>query len=172
MVRLDAGKFVSPAVIPRRVAIIEDNETGPLPPALPGVRGGLPSDVVGGGYGSVIGDIPGPIPPSPPPIVETPKTAPTRIRVSSGVQKSKQIYAPLPLYPDLAKKTRTTGTVRLTAIIGKDGTVQHLTLVSGHPLLAPAAMEAVAKWRYSPTLLSGEPVEVLTQIDVNFTLNP
>ena len=61
--------------------------------------------------------------------------------------------------------------MELSAIIGKDGTMQDLTVASGHPLLVPAAMEAVKQWVYRPTLLNGEPVEVVTQIDVNFTLS-
>jgi periplasmic protein TonB len=61
--------------------------------------------------------------------------------------------------------------VRFTAIIGKDGTIQNLQLVSGHPMLVAAATEAVKQWVYKPTLLNGEPVEVITQIDVNFTLS-
>ncbi|HBY59718.1 MAG TPA: energy transducer TonB, partial [Solibacterales bacterium] len=63
------------------------------------------------------------------------------------------------------------GTVRFNAIIGRDGTIQNLTVVSGHPLLVPSALEAVKQWVYQPTLLNGEPVEVITQIDVNFTLS-
>jgi len=59
----------------------------------------------------------------------------------------------------------------LNAIIGKDGTVQNLTVVKGHPLLVQAALDAVKQWRYKPTLLNGEPVEVQTTIDVNFTLS-
>ena len=66
---------------------------------------------------------------------------------------------------------RISGQVRFTAIIGKDGTIQNLQLVSGHPLLVAAAQEAVKQWIYKPTLLNGEPVEVITQIDVNFTLS-
>ena len=61
--------------------------------------------------------------------------------------------------------------VKLNAIIGRDGTIQNLTVVSGHPLLVPSALEAVKQWVYAPTLLNGEPVEVVTQIDVNFTLS-
>jgi protein TonB len=61
--------------------------------------------------------------------------------------------------------------VRLNAIIGKDGTIQDLKAASGHPLLVPAALEAVKQWLYKPTLLNGEPVEVVTVIDVNFTLS-
>ncbi len=172
--RLDTDKLVSPARIPRRIALIEDTETASPPTAIPGVPGGIPFGLPGSGYDKVISDLASaPRLASPPvaPAAEAPKAPPPRIRVSEGVQKAKQIYAPLPVYPELARKTRTTGMVRLSAIIGKDGAVQQLTLISGHPLLAPAAMTAVAKWRYSPTLLSGDPVEVLTQIDVNFTLN-
>jgi protein TonB len=76
-----------------------------------------------------------------------------------------------PVYPPLAKQARIQGTVRFTAIIGKDGTIQNLQLVTGHPLLVAAAQDAVRQWVYKPTLLNGEPVEVVTQIDVNFTLS-
>ena len=73
-------------------------------------------------------------------------------------------------YPPLAKMARIQGTVRLEAIISKDGTIQDLKVIQGHPLLVKAALEAVQRWRYQPTLLNGEPVEVVTEIDVNYTL--
>ena len=75
-----------------------------------------------------------------------------------------------PVYPPLAKQARVQGTVRFTAIIGKDGRVQNLQLVSGHPLLVSAAQDAVKQWIYKATVFNGEPVEVVTQVDVNFTL--
>jgi TonB family protein len=75
-----------------------------------------------------------------------------------------------PVYPPLAKQARIHGLVRLRATIGKDGRVGELRIVSGHPLLVPAALEAVKKWVYEPVLLDGEPVEALTEVDVNFTL--
>jgi len=76
-----------------------------------------------------------------------------------------------PMYPPLARQTRISGTVRLHAIIGKDGSVQQLEVISGHPLLVQSALDAVRQWRYRPTLLNGEPVEVDTTIDVIFSLN-
>jgi protein TonB len=102
--------------------------------------------------------------------VEKPVT-PQRIRVGGNVQQAKLIRQPKPIYPPLAKQARISGVVHLNAIIGKDGTIQNLTVAGGHPLLVPAAMEAVKQWVYAPTLLNGEPVEVVTQIDVNFTLS-
>jgi len=87
------------------------------------------------------------------------------------VQSARLIFQPKPVYPPLAKQARISGSVQFTAIIGRDGTIQNLTIVSGHPLLRQAAMDAVRQWRYQPTLLNGEPVEVVTQIDVNFTLS-
>ena len=75
-----------------------------------------------------------------------------------------------PVYPPLAKQARIQGMVQFTAIIGKDGTIQSRSARLGHPLLVPAASEAVKQWLYKPTLLNGNPVEVITQIDVNFTL--
>ena len=86
------------------------------------------------------------------------------------VEAAKLIYKPTPDYPPLAKMARIQGSVRLEAIIAKDGTIQDLKVLSGHPLLVKAALDAVKQWRYQPTLLNGEPVEVVTEIDVNFTL--
>ena len=76
-----------------------------------------------------------------------------------------------PVYPPLARQARIQGTVKLQAIISRDGTIQQLQVMSGHPLLVPSALEAVKQWVYKPTLLNGEPVEVVTVIDVNFTLS-
>ena len=78
----------------------------------------------------------------------------------------------LPEYPPLAKSARISGVVHLIGIISRDGTIRNLQLVSGHPLLARAAMEAVQQWVYKPTLLNGEPVEVMAPIDVYFNLSP
>ena len=108
---------------------------------------------------------PPPAPAAPKPIARAP------VRVGGDIQKAKQIYAPLPEYPPLAHQARVAGVVRLTAIIARDGSVEQLSVIVGHPLLAPAAVAAVSKWRYQPTLLNGEPVEVIPQIDVNFTLS-
>jgi protein TonB len=75
-----------------------------------------------------------------------------------------------PVYPAVARAARIQGTVVLSAVIAKDGTVENLSLLSGHPLLVPAAMDAVKQWRYRPYTLNGQPVEVMTQIHVNFQL--
>jgi len=87
------------------------------------------------------------------------------------VQSAKLVRQPRPNYPPLAKQARISGVVKLSAVIAKDGTIRELQTISGHPLLVPAALEAVKQWVYQPTLLNGEPVEVQTQIDVNFTLS-
>jgi TonB family protein len=96
---------------------------------------------------------------------------PERIRVGGNVQQDKLVNKVPLVYPPLAKQARIQGTVRFSATIGKDGDVKNLEAVSGHPLLVPAALESVKQWVYRPTLLNGMPVEVVTQIDVNFTLN-
>jgi len=168
----DAGKLMQPKAIPKQVAIIKEDDTPP-PAAIAGVVGGVPGGVPGGSIGGVIGGIisAAPVAPPPPPKVEAPKpAAPQRIRVGGNVQKAMQLFTPSPVYPPLAKQARIQGTVKLNAIISKEGNIEQLTVVSGHPLLIPSALEAVKKWRYKPTLLNGEPVEVITQIDVNFTL--
>ena len=83
---------------------------------------------------------------------------------------AKLIYQPKLEYPELARMARTEGAVELEAVIGKDGTIEELKLLRGNPLLVNAALEAVRQWRYQPTLLNGEPVEVVTEITVNFKL--
>jgi protein TonB len=77
-----------------------------------------------------------------------------------------------PEYPIEARYARIQGQVLLRAVISKDGSIEGLTLISGHPMLAPAAIDAVRQWRYKPYLLMGNPVEVDTEILVNFTLSP
>jgi TonB family protein len=109
-------------------------------------------------------------PPAPPPPPRPPNNSVTRIRVDANVQRDNLIRSVDPVYPPLALQARIQGTVRFTAIMGRDGRIQNLQLVSGHPLLVQAARTAVNQWEYRPTLLNGEPVEVVTQVDVNFTL--
>jgi periplasmic protein TonB len=171
--QFDAGKLMAPKSIPKNIAIIKEEELPP-PSSGGGVVGGVYGGVPGGGPGGVIGGIIGAAasaaPPPPPPVrVEAPK-APMRIRVGGNVIAAKKVRDARVIYPPLAKTARIQGQVRFTAIIGRDGTIQNLQLISGHPLLVPAAQAAVSQWVYQPTLLNGEPVEVITQIDVNFTL--
>jgi protein TonB len=162
----------APTVIPKSVRIIRDTPE-PLQNAAVGVVGGVPGGVPGGTFGGTLGAVLGGVltpasapPPPPPPKAATPK----RIRVGGQVESARLIFQPKPEYPPLAKMARIQGTVRLEAIISKDGTIQDLKVVSGHPLLVKAALEAVQRWRYQPTLLNGDPVEVVTEVDVNFTL--
>jgi protein TonB len=161
----------APTVIPKTIAQVKD-EPEP-PPSSVGVVGGVPGGVPGGQMGGVLGGVIGGVlsaatpPPPPPPKPQTPK----RIRVGGQVESARLIFGPKPEYPPLAKMARIQGVVRLDAVISKDGTIQDLkVLPGGHPLLVGAAMAAVQRWRYQPTLLNGEAVEVATEIDVNFTL--
>jgi len=172
--QFDAGRLLAPKQIPKEIAMIKEEELPP-PSASVGVVGGVPGGVPGGTSGGVIGGIIGSVPtaapPPPPPKVEAKPVTPQRIRVGGNVQAANLIRKVTPVYPPLAKQARVSGTVRFTAVIAKDGTIQQLSLVSGHPLLVQSAQDAVKQWLYKPTLLNGEPVEVVTQIDVNFTLS-
>jgi periplasmic protein TonB len=93
-----------------------------------------------------------------------------RIRVGGSVQAGRLIHEVVPVYPLEARAKGVQGTVVLHAIIGKDGKIKDLQPVSGDPLLTPAAIDAIAKWEYQPTLLSGMPVEVDTTITAYFQL--
>jgi len=159
------GQLRTPTKIPDKVQMIKEEEA---PPDLGGggVPGGVPGGIPGGSAGGVIGGILSSTP------VAVPKVAtPQRIRVSSGVQSGLLIKKVAPNYPPLAKQARIQGHVLLQAEISKEGTIQNLQLISGHPMLAPAAIEAVKQWRYKPYLLNGEPVAVDTQVDVIFSLS-
>ena len=106
---------------------------------------------------------------APPPAVSG-SAGPKRIRVAGSVIAGKLIFQPQPQYPPLAKTARIQGIVRMEAVIDKDGTVQDVKVLSGHPLLVKAAIEAVSRWRYQPTLFQGQPVEVLTEVEQGFSL--
>jgi protein TonB len=109
--------------------------------------------------------------PPPPAATHKPDKPSGPIAVSSGVQAARLIKQVVPLYPALARAARVSGTVRLQGVIAKDGSIKNLQLISGHPLLAQAALDAVRQWVYKPTLLNGEAVEVIAPIDVIFTLS-
>jgi protein TonB len=170
--------FTAPAAIPARVI---SAQAEPLLLAgddavidMQGLAGGI---VPTGQSLDTIGILPRPPvrPPSQPkeqppetPAASIPKKP---VAVSQGVQAAKLIRQVQPAYPALARQARISGSVRLTAIIGRDGAIRNLEVMSGHPLLTAAALEAVKQWVYQPTLLNREPVEVVTRIDVNFTLS-
>jgi TonB family protein len=103
--------------------------------------------------------------------VLTPEGKHVRIREVGSVTAAKIVTKVQPIYPPLARQTRIQGTVRLHTIVGTDGSVKQLEVISGHPLLVQSALDAVRQWKYSPTLLEGKPVEVDTTIDVIFALS-
>ena len=154
----------TPTKIPQKIQIIKEDEA---PPPSTGVVGGVPGGVPGGQMGGVIGGIISSTP------VAVPKMAtPSRIRVSQGVTAGMKIHDVSPQYPQMAKIARVQGPVVLAAVIGKDGAIQNLRVVSTvSPLLNQSALDAVKQWRYRPYILNGEPVEVDTTITVNFTLS-
>jgi periplasmic protein TonB len=162
---LDNGQLRTPTAIPKKIQMIKEDE--PPPSAGPaGVVGGVPGGVPGGTMGGVLGSVMSSVP------AAVPKVAtPQRVRVSQGVSQGLLVHKVTPQYPPLAKQARIQGTVVLQALIGKDGSIQNLHVVSGHPMLTNSALEAVKEWKYKPYYLNGEPVEVETTINVNFSLS-
>jgi periplasmic protein TonB len=159
------GQLRTPTKIPEKVQMIKEEEAPPPMPST-GVVGGVPGGVPGGSMGGVMGSILGSTP------MAVPKIAtPQRVRVSQGVTSGLLIRKIQPAYPPLARQARIQGNVLLQAEISKEGTIENLRLISGHPMLAPAAIEAVKQWKYKPYILNGEPVEVDTQITVIFSLS-
>jgi periplasmic protein TonB len=166
------GQLRTPTQIPKKVQMIKEDEAPPPVMSTGGVVGGVPGGIPGGQLGGVIGGIIS----STSSIAAVPKLAPKnnmpvqRVRVSQGVTKGLLTNRVEPTYPPVAREARIHGEVVLTAIIDKDGNIENLQLVSGHPMLAPAAINAVKQWRYKPYLLNGQAVEVETTITVNFEL--
>jgi protein TonB len=156
---IQSGKLMQPRAIPKEVAVFKEAE---LPPDVINNTG-----VTGGVFGGIPGQgmVSGPVAPPPPK-----PSAPTRVKQGGNVTAASIITQTRPLYPPLARQARIQGNVVLHAIIDKDGKVAQLEVISGHPLLVQSALDAVKQWRYKPTTLNGDPVEVDTTITVTFTM--
>ncbi len=170
------GPLTEPTYIPPKPQMVVDPpqetagigpQTGPYVPSSIGAAGPATNSVIADFLRSTERTPP----PRQAPVVKPPEPKkPEPLRVSMGVQEAKIIHKVIPSYPPLAIQARVSGVVRLSAIIGADGRIRELRITNGHPLLTQAAIDAVRQWRYQPTLLNGEPVEVITTIEVYFNL--
>jgi len=165
---LSTGQLRTPGKIPQKVEMIKEEEAPPPMPAGGGVVGGVPGGIPGGQLGGVIGGIVNATSNAVPKFIPV---TPQRVRISQGVTKGLLIHRVEPTYPPLARQARVQGEVILSAVIDRDGNIQNLQLVSGHPMLVPSAIAAVKQWHYKPYLLNGQPVEVETTITVIFSLS-
>jgi protein TonB len=147
--------MVAPTVIPKTISIVKDE--------APVIYSNNDAGVAGG-TGSVLGGILGNSAPPPPK-----PAAPQRIRVGGNVEAGARVNNVTPEYPAIAKVAHISGTVVLHAVIAKDGSIEQLEYISGPPMLVKSAMDAVKQWRYKPYLLNGDPVEVETTINVDFS---
>ncbi len=164
---LDENVIAAPREIPRDIPTIDEASAPPqISPSPSGTRDGT-GNGSGDGVWRALGDSiarPAPLPmPAPAPV--------DRVFRSSDLLAGSLVRRVQPAYPALARSARIQGTVVLSAVISKAGTMENLRVVSGHPLLVAAAMEAVSQWRYRPYILNHEPIEVETQIIVSFSLS-
>lgn len=160
------SKLVAPRATPRRVNRVDSVDSAP-DIGVPGGTGA--TDGTANPLLSMTLSAPPAPPPAPVPIAKRPAGV---VRVGGVVAEANLIRRVQPSYPALARTARIQGTVEFAAVIDKEGRVENLQLISGHPLLIQAAREAILQWRYRPTLLNGQPVEVSTTITVKFTLTP
>ena len=160
--------LIAPREVPRQVAMIQ--EAVPPPQVSfntdSGVEGGTGEGRRGGVWGSLNDSLSHVAPP--PVLAPTPRVPVFR---PSHLLEGSLIRRVTPIYPPLARSARIQGAVVLFASISKAGTIDNLRAISGHPMLIPAAIEAVSQWRYRPYILNNEPIEVETQITVNFLLS-
>lgn len=170
--------FYAPRSVPDRVEILVDPPTQIA--SGPGVPGGISDGVPGSVNSTLLEGIlgSGGAPPTPrivepnhAPVAKTPIAEVRQVKVGGDVKMAQLLHRVEPQYPSIARAARIQGVVELVGVIATDGHLKELRLVSGHPLLAHAAMEAVGQWIYRPTTLNGEPVEVIAPITVTFHLN-
>jgi protein TonB len=158
-----------PVRIPQKVAMLRESmpnaEAGSAPPSTGAVVGGVSGGVEGGTIGGVMGGVLNSVGSAIPKLA-----APNRVKVSSGVTQGLLMHQVKPEYPPVARNSRVEGTVVLAAVVGKDGKVKDVRVISGQPMLAQAAERAVRQWKYKPYMLNGQPVEIDTTINVNFKL--
>jgi protein TonB len=155
-------QIITPPSIPRQIAAVNDTDSVPIAPDLPTIGTGSDrgsADTVPGGLGDSI------------PIVIPAHPTVVKPLVVSDLGEGSLLRRVQPIYPSIARQARVQGAVELRAIISKAGTIENLVVVRGHPMLATAAVEAVKQWRYRPYLLNKEPIEVETEITVNFVLS-
>jgi periplasmic protein TonB len=164
------GRLTEPTSIPNKVPRLFDEPPSSAGPGVPGMELLGP----GGSGNGIANNLASVKTAAPPPAqvqrVEAPEAKPVRVLVGGKVQDALLTHKVIPVYPRMAVQTRVEGTVRFSAIISKSGEITNLTLLGGNPLLVEAAADAVRQWRYKPTYLNGDPVEVVTTIDVQFTL--
>lgn len=168
---LTPGQLIAPTFIPKAVVNTPADAAAPPEDPLMGVPGGVPGGIPGGQVGGVLGGVLGGALKSAPPapvVAEGPRVP---VRVGGNVKPPRLLYGPDPEYPVLAKQSRLSGVVIIEAIIDEHGKVTGMRVVSGHPLLVPAAMTAVSKRRYEPTILDGEatPIDLRVEIAFNFS---
>ena len=146
------GKLTAPSFIPRVVATPNEASQPEEPPMeiAGGIPGGIPGGQVGGVVGGVLGGVLSGVPA---PAVHASAGPKTPVRIGGSLKPPRLIFGPDPVYPTLAKQARISGTVVIEAIIDEKGAVTGMRVISGHPLLVPAALSAVAKRKYEPTVL-------------------
>jgi len=154
-------QIFTPRTVPLETPRISDADSGPSipgPPSIDVADNGTLTGVlqsIGTGF----------------PVVIPSRPVPVKPLLVSHWAEGNIIFRVQPTYPALAKQARVQGSVEMRAIISKTGTIENLTVVSGHPMLAASAVQAVRQWRYRPYLLNNEPIEVETEITVNFVLS-
>ena len=163
----ETGKLVAPTIVPR-VARPSSQDVPPPDVNVDGLTAGVPGGIPGGLPGGVLGGVLGGT--GLPPALAAPAASAPRApyRVGGTVKRPRLIYSIQPDYPLLARQAQVQGTVSIDAVIDEDGNVVEAHAISGSPLLIPAALQAVAKWKYEPSYLNGMPISVELTVDVIF----
>jgi periplasmic protein TonB len=169
--KLTVPTFATKAVVTTPVQVAPPDEAlmGEVDGVPGGMAGGIPGGQMGGAIGGLLGGVKSvPVPLPAPPAAEGPKKP---VRVGGEVKPPRLLYGPEPVYPPLARQTRLSGVVVIEAVIDEHGNVTGMRVISGDPLLIPAALSAVSKRKYEPTILDGEPTPLDLRVEISFHLS-
>jgi protein TonB len=165
---LTPGQLTAPAFIPKVVAAVSSGAVAPPDELLLGIPGGMPGEQVAGLPGGATGNV---LKDAPPPVAPPAEKQKSPVFLGANVKPPRLLFGPEPVYPILARQAKLSGIVVIVAIIDEQGKVTGMRVISGFPILIPAAMSAVSKRRYEPTIVNGQPTAIDLKLEISFNFS-
>jgi TonB family protein len=165
---LTPGQLTMPAFIPKVIATVSSSAVTPPDEPLMGIPGGMPGEQVAGLFGGATGNV---LKDAPPPAAPPAEKQKSPVFLGANVKPPRLLFGPEPVYPILARQVKLSGIVVIEAIIDEQGKVTGMRVISGFPILIPAALSAVSKRRYEPTIVNGQPTSIDLKLEISFNFS-